>query len=70
MSSYLNKPIAHNVAFIGDISLNGEVKEVNSFDKRLKEGQRIFETIFISEYQKAPKGKQIRRIGQIQDLFK
>ena len=39
ISSYRDRPISKESAFIGEVSLTGEIKEVYSIDLRLKEAQ-------------------------------
>ncbi|HEC1773421.1 TPA: DNA repair protein RadA [Campylobacter lari] len=39
ISSFKNRPLSKDSVFIGELSLNGEIKEVFSFDVRLKEAK-------------------------------
>ena len=39
ISSFRNRPISKESAFIGEVSLTGEIKDVYSIDLRLKEAQ-------------------------------
>lgn len=39
ISSFKNRPLSKDSIFIGELSLNGEIREVFSLDTRLKEAK-------------------------------
>ena len=40
-SSFRNKPLPHNVLAIGEVGLTGEIRAVNSIEKRVKEAAKL-----------------------------
>lgn len=40
-SSYLDKPVASNLAAVGEVGLMGEVRKVTNLDKRIKEAKKL-----------------------------
>ena len=49
-SSYLDKPIAADLAAIGEVGLTGELRAVNSLDQRLSEVRRLgFKTCIVPQ---------------------
>ncbi len=57
-SSTLNKPVDGEYVFIGDVGLTGELKQVPSIEKRLKEAHRMgFKKAFI------PLSSQVKDVG-------
>lgn len=41
VSSLLDKPISHKIAFVGEVGLGGEIRAVNKIDQRLGEIQKM-----------------------------
>lgn len=61
-SSYKNIAIPKGLVAIGEIGLTGEIRAVNSIDKRVKEAEKLgFETCIIPEISK----KQLKFDGKI-----
>ena len=61
-SSYKNIPVSNDVVAIGEIGLTGEIRAVNSIDKRVKEAEKLgFKTCIIPEISK----KQLKFDGNI-----
>ena len=49
-SSYLDRPIAADLAAIGEVGLTGELRAVNHLDQRLSEVRRLgFKTCFVPQ---------------------
>lgn len=62
VSSYKNIPISKDLVAIGEIGLTGEIRAVNSIDKRVKEAEKLgFKTCIIPEINK----KQLKIEGNI-----
>ena len=62
VSSYKNIPISKELVAIGEIGLTGEIRAVNSIDKRVKEAEKLgFKTCIIPEINK----KQLKIEGNI-----
>ena len=52
-SSFKNRPIPKGMVLIGEVGLTGEVRRINSIEKRLKEAERLgFKTCIIPESNK------------------
>lgn len=52
-SSYKNVSISKEIVAIGEIGLTGEIRAVNSIDKRVKEAEKLgFKTCIIPEINK------------------
>ncbi len=68
ISSFREKPIQPNTLFIGEISLNGEVRPVSQINKRLKEAKKIgFNRIIISQRTKNIRTK-VHKIDYINEI--
>lgn len=62
VSSYKNVPLPKDLIAIGEIGLTGEIRTVNSLEKRIKEADKMgFKTCLVSESSK----KQIKFKGNI-----
>ncbi len=75
LSSNFDFTIPKNWAFVGEISLTGEIKPVYKVEKRIVEAEKLgFEKIFISKYnkiqQKDFKKIQIVKIEDLSELVK
>jgi len=65
VSSYKNVPISKNLIAVGEVGLTGEIRTVNSIEKRIKEAEKMgFDTILI------PKGsmRNLKYSGNIKVL--
>ena len=68
ISSFKNRPISPKSAFIGEVSLIGDIREVNNVDSRLKELESYgFSNVIIS---KKPKNKYNLKIFEAIDVTK
>lgn len=62
LSGYFNIPIPHDVCFIGEVGLTGEVRGVSNIDKRIGEAQKMgFSQVFIPDM----KTKEIKKFENI-----
>ena len=62
VSSYKNIPISKDIVAIGEIGLTGEIRAVNSIEKRVKEAEKLgFKTCIIPEINR----KQLKIEGNI-----
>jgi DNA repair protein RadA/Sms len=73
ISSYLEKPVQKNYAFIGEVGLTGEIRPTPRINARIKELQNLgFEKIFIPIMQKKEIdffGIDIIEIGHIKEII-
>ncbi len=54
ISAYKNKSVGNDTVLFGEVGLNGEIRQVNQSDKRVKEAEKLgFKTIYL------PAGKKI-----------
>lgn len=73
-SSFRDKPVAHNLAAIGEVGLTGELRCVSALGQRLSEVRRLgFSKCLIpshgSEALVAPNGLQLIRVGNIREVL-
>ncbi len=68
ISSYKNRPISHKSAFIGEVSLVGDIREVSNIDLRLKELVSYgFTNVIVP---KKPKNSHSLKIFEASDVTK
>lgn len=73
VSSFKDKSISDNIAFIGEVGLGGEIRAVNKIDQRLGEIQKMgFEKAVIPQASNPQKniGLQINKAGNISQAIK
>lgn len=71
LSSLKDMPVPENSVFIGEVSLNGEVRPVGQLDLRIKEAKRLgYEHIYISSYTKIKSDAKVHQIKHIREIFK
>ena len=62
VSSYKNIPVSKDIVVIGEIGLTGEIRAVNSIEKRVREAEKLgFKTCIIPEISR----KQLKIEGNI-----
>ncbi|MDO8571598.1 MAG: DNA repair protein RadA [bacterium] len=60
ISAYKNKSVGNDTVLFGEVGLNGEIRQVNQSDKRVKEAEKLgFKTIYL------PAGKKIESKAQL-----
>jgi len=71
LSSIRNIALPEKSVFIGEIGLNGDIRNVNQIDKRLKEGVKLgYQTAFINENNKLTNKKiDFKRMGTIKEML-
>lgn len=62
ISSYLNKTLLQSTAFIGEISLTGEIRSVSNLEKRINECEKMGLKNVVVPYNKDIKSKKINVI--------
>lgn len=68
ISSFKNRPISPKSAFIGEVSLVGDIREVSNIDSRLKELESYgFMNVIIS---KKPKNKYNLKVFEVVDVIR
>lgn len=68
ISSYKNRPLSAKCAFLGEVSLVGDIREVSNIDSRLKELESYgFNSAIIP---KKPKNKYILKLFEASDVTK
>jgi len=71
LSSLKDTPVPENSVFIGEVSLNGEIRPVSQLELRLKEAKRLgYEHIYISSYTKIKADAKVHQIKHIREIFK
>ncbi len=75
LSSYEDVPVPHQVAFAGEVGLNGEIRAVNRIEQRIAEAARLgFEKMIVSKFnQKSiPKlpGIEVVTVSKIEDVYR
>jgi DNA repair protein RadA/Sms len=69
ISSKMNKSIARDTIFIGEISLTGRIKTCFQIEKRIKEAQKLgFKKIFIPSIDIDISGVELIKIKDIAEL--
>lgn len=74
LSSYQNIAISKDIAFAGEIGLNGEVRAVSRIEQRISEAEKLgFKEMMVSKYNKgieqhASKIKLVK-IGKVEEAF-
>lgn len=68
LSSFKNRPLNHDVAFIGEVSLIGDIREVSNMDMRLKEMENYgFKNAILA---KRPKTKTAIKCFEVAEVTK
>ena len=75
LSSYEDTPVPHQICFVGEVGLSGEIRAVNRIEQRIAEAEKLgFEKIIISKFNKKSiqlKPKiEICMISKIEELYK
>jgi len=71
LSSLKDMPVPENSVFIGEVSLNGEIRPVGQLELRIKEAKRLgYEHIYISSYSKQKADAKIHQVKHIREIFK
>lgn len=71
LSSLKDMPVPENSVFIGEVSLNGEIRPVSQLELRIKEAKRLgYEHIYISSYTKIKADAKVHQIKHIREIFK
>lgn len=53
LSSYEDTPVPHQICFVGEVGLSGEIRAVNRIEQRIAEAEKLgFEKIIISKFNK------------------
>jgi len=71
MSSRLGSPMSSEQAFIGEVTLTGEIRPARDNQKRVREALRIFNQVYVAANTKpvdVPEGKTLYRLKTIKDL--
>lgn len=50
VSSLLDKAVPHNIAFVGEVGLSGEIREVSAMEKRIAEGKKLGIKKFVAKH--------------------
>ena len=74
LSSFFDFYIDHNVCFIGELGLSGEIRPVSRINERIKEATKMgIKTIYLSKYSKINlienKGFELRKVGKLQEII-
>lgn len=71
MSSLKDTPVLENSVFIGEVSLNGEVRPVSQLELRIKEAKRLgYIHIYISSYAKLKADSKVHPIKHIREVYR
>ncbi len=71
LSSLKDMPVPENSVFIGEVSLNGEIRPVGQLELRIKEAKRLgYEHIYISSYSKHKSDAKVNQIKHIREIFR
>ncbi len=75
MSSNFDLAIPRRTAFVGEVSLSGEIRTVTRIDQRVAEAAKLgFETIYIPAGNlkgvKTPDGIRVVEVGKVEELFR
>jgi DNA repair protein RadA/Sms len=76
LSSYEDTPIDHNICFVGEIGLSGEIRAVNKIEQRIAEAEKLgFEKIMLSKYNVKNMNLNDSKIaivtfGKVEDVYK
>lgn len=54
VSSLLDKAVPHNIAFVGELGLSGEIREVSAMEKRIVEGRKLGIKKFVAKHKLSP----------------
>jgi DNA repair protein RadA/Sms len=69
VSSYHNVSVDSKIAFIGEVGLSGEIRAVSRIEQRISEAEKLgFTSIYLSKYNKIPKGKSSINIVEVSKL--
>ena len=72
LSSLRDMTLPEKTIFIGEVGLNGDVKNVSQIDKRLKEAMKLgYKNVYIPEYNIGEKTKQIQpvRVSSVKEII-
>ena len=74
LSSFFDFYIDHNVCFIGELGLSGEIRPVSRINERIKEATKMgIKTIYLSKYSKINlienKEFELRKVGKLQEII-
>lgn len=75
VSSYEERPIAHQVCFAAEVGLGGEIRGVNRIDNRISEAEKLgFKTIYVSKFNTKgfdPKRHniEVKAFGKLEEVF-
>jgi len=74
-SSYFDRPMPADIAFIGEVGLSGEVRTVNQLGMRLNEASKIgFQRVIVPKRRRSqeeiPKGLQLIEVRNIADAMR
>jgi DNA repair protein RadA/Sms len=71
LSSLKDMPVPENSVFIGEVSLNGEIRPVGQLELRIKEAKRLgYENIYISSYSKQKADAKVHQVKHIREIFR
>jgi DNA repair protein RadA/Sms len=71
LSSMKDSPVRENSIFIGEVSLNGEIRPVSQLELRIKEAKRLgYEHIYLSGYVKLKQDTKVHPIKHIREVYK
>lgn len=73
-SSYYNVPVAADIAFIGEIGLNGELRTVSQLSTRLSEAAKLgFHKVMVPKMRRPPadmpRGLQLIEVSDLTEVF-
>jgi DNA repair protein RadA/Sms len=71
LSSLKDMPVPENSVFIGEVSLNGEIRPVGQLELRIKEAKRLgYEHIYISSYSKQKADAKVHQVKHLKEIFR
>jgi DNA repair protein RadA/Sms len=71
LSSLKDMPVPENSIFIGEVSLNGEIRPVGQLELRIKEAKRLgYEHIYISSYSKQKSDAKVHQVKHIREIYR
>ncbi|MFI5153143.1 MAG: DNA repair protein RadA [Chitinophagales bacterium] len=76
LSSYEDLPVPHNICFMGEVGLSGEIRAVNRIEQRIAEAEKMgFEKIVLSKYNQRGLRNQkfnieIISMSRVEELYK
>lgn len=71
LSSLKDMPVPENSVYIGEVSLNGEIRPVGQLELRIKEAKRLgYEHIYISSYSKQKSDSKVHQVKHIREIYR